>query len=190
LQAHRGGSFFSRKGKSTLPLKPALSFEKQVELLRSRGMAIEDEQEAIEFFQNNQYYRLNIYFHRFMIDNKCNKFIEGTSFSQIKDVYYNDSWLRILIMSLLEPIEIKMRSQISNRVGLTYGPGAFYCRDIYKEPAIYREVFQKFKSEIERNSSDPVIRHHNRFYGGMFPIWVVVEYLSFQCAFQVLLKST
>ena len=26
---------------------------------------------------------------------------------------------------------------------------------------------------------DPVISHHNNHYGGLFPIWVVVEYLSF-----------
>lgn len=39
-----------------------------------------------------------------------------------------------------------------------------------------QEAFQK---EINRNSRDPRVIHHYSKYGGVFPIWVIVEFLSF-----------
>ena len=49
-----------------MALKPALSVHDQIELLRQRGMTIDDEKKATAFLQSNHYYRLNIYFHKLM----------------------------------------------------------------------------------------------------------------------------
>jgi len=43
----------------------------------------------------------------------------------------------------------------------------------------YQEIFDNFSAEIARNKKDPVIVHHQKKYAGVFPIWVVVEYFSF-----------
>ncbi len=158
-------------------MKPALSVQDQIELLRIRGMKIDDEKKAVIFLQANHYYRLNIYFHKFM--DSPDHYPMNSSFSQIIDVYNNDRWLRNKILSVLEPIEINTRTKISHYLALEYGSDAFYYQENYKDLGKYEEIFNNFSDVINRNSNDPVIKHHLKKYSGLFPIWVVIEYISF-----------
>jgi abortive infection bacteriophage resistance protein len=160
-----------------MSLKPALSIKDQLALLQHRGMIIDNESAAVAFFSCNQYYRLNIYFHKLM--DTPDHFREGTRFSQVMAIYANDSWLRNKILTLLEPIEIKTRTQISHYLGISYGPDAFYHKGIYKVETIQQAILDNFSKETFRNKSDLVIIHHSDKYGGIYPIWVIVEFLSF-----------
>lgn len=160
-----------------MSLKPALTIQNQIDLLRKRGMIIDGDSTASTFLSSNHYYRLNIYFHKLM--NSPDHFRDGTRFSQVMAIYNNDSWLRNRLLTILEPIEIKTRTQISHYLGITYGSDAFYQKAICKDEAIYQVILDNFTNEISRNSKDPVIKHHKTNYGGYFPIWVVIEFLSF-----------
>lgn len=53
--ANQAGSF------SFSQVKPALSFEQQVELMRSRGLAVDDVDEAIRWLSETNYYRIRGY---------------------------------------------------------------------------------------------------------------------------------
>ena len=159
------------------PLKPPLSIQDQIALLRKRGMIIDNNARAAEFLASNQYYRLNIYFHKLM--DSPNHFRYGSNFDTLMAIYANDSWLRNRILTLLEPIEIRMRAQISYYLGITYGSDAFYHIQLSKNEVFRQQIIDSFLKEIARNSGDPVIRHHNFIYGSRYPIWVVIEYLSF-----------
>lgn len=158
-------------------LKPALSIKDQLELLHKRGMNIDDENKAITFLNENQYYRLNIYFHKFM--DAPDHYQKDVSFTQIMAVYENDRWLRNKILSILEPIEISARTQISYHLAIKYGADAFYKSSIFKDKNKYGEICRIFQTEIGRNQNDPVVVHHRTRYAGLFPIWVVVEMFSF-----------
>ena len=160
-----------------MPLKPALSINDQITLLRKRGMIIDNESEASTFLESNHYYRLNIYFHKLM--DQPDHFRYGSHFSNVIDIYNNDRWLRNKMLTILEPIEIKTRTHISHYLGMEYGSDAFYQTDIYKDTAIYKRVLTTFINDVNRNPFDPVIKHHLVKYGGQFPIWVVIEYFSF-----------
>lgn len=160
-----------------MPLKPALSIQDQIMLLRKRGMIIDSESAAATFLASNHYYRLNIYFHKLM--DSPDHFRTGTQFSQVMGIYNNDSWLRNKMLMILEPIEVKVRTEIAYYLGLSYGSDAFYQKRIYKSETIYQAIMDTFLNEVSRNKSDPVIKHHYTNYGGLFPIWVVIEFLSF-----------
>jgi abortive infection bacteriophage resistance protein len=160
-----------------MPLKPALSIHEQIALLHKRGMIIDSEPNAAAFLASNHYYRLNIYFHKLM--DSPDHFREGTQFSQVMAIYGNDSWFRNKILTVLEPIEIKTRTQVSHYLGITYGPDVFYQKSVYKDEPIWHAILDNFSNEIARNQSDPVIKHHRTHYAGLFPIWVVIEFLSF-----------
>ena len=140
-------------------------------------MIIDSEPAAKAFLTSNHYYRLNIYFHKLM--DSPNHFRDGTKFSQVTAIYSNDSWLRNKIFSILEPIEIKTRAHIAHYLGVTYGADAFYQSGLYKKILIWQTMKSNFLNEVSRYQSDPVIKHHNTYYGGIFPIWVVIEYFSF-----------
>ncbi len=118
-----------------MALKPALSVHDEIELLRQRGMTIDDEKKATVFLQSNHYYRLNIYFHKFM--DSPDHYQDDFKFSQIIAVYENDRWLRNKILSVLEPIEINTRTQISHHLALTYGSDAFYQAKVFKDNVKY-----------------------------------------------------
>ncbi len=160
-----------------MPLKPALSIQHQIVLLRKRGMIIDSEPTAATFLASNHYYRLNIYFHKLM--DSPYHFREGTQFPQVMAIYRNYSWLRNKILTVLEPIEVMTRTQVSHYLGVTYGSDVFYQKSVYKNEPIWQAILDNFSNEISRNQSDPVIKHHKTHYGGLFPIWVVIEFLSF-----------
>ncbi len=108
------GHFFNLQ-MVAMPLKPALSIQDQIALLRTRGMIIDSETTAATFLASNHYYRLNIYFHKLM--DSPDHFREGTQFSKVMAIYGNDSWLRNKILTILEPIEVKTRTQVSHYLG-------------------------------------------------------------------------
>lgn len=160
-----------------MELKSAKTISEQIELLQERGIIIDNFDLASNFLESNNYYRLNIYFHKLM--DLPDHFTIGTTFSQIVNIYENDKWFRSELLLLLEPIEIKIRTQIAYFLGLKYGPDAFYNEKMYKSIQRQGEIMGTFSKEIQRNPKDPVVKHHFEKYGGKFPIWVIVEYLSF-----------
>ena len=147
-----------------MPLKPALSIKDQLGLLQKRGMIINDESVAAPFLESNQYYRLNIYFHKLM--DSPDHFRIGTNFSQVMAIYENDYWLRNRLMTILEPIEIRSRAQIAYYLGMKYGSDAFYQRTLYKDPANHQKILDSFDAEVNRNHTNPVVVHHQSNYGG------------------------
>jgi abortive infection bacteriophage resistance protein len=158
-------------------LKNSLSIQNQISLLRERGMKIYDEDEAVAFLNQNQYYRLNIYFHKLM-DPK-DHFKENVTFSHIIEIHRNDKWLRKEIFSLLEIVEINMRARISYHLAMKDGSDAFYKEGLCKNSRNFKLIQKSFLNQVSRNSKDPVVIHHQNKYEGRFPIWVVVEFFSF-----------
>jgi abortive infection bacteriophage resistance protein len=158
------------------PLKPAISTQAQVDLLIERGMVVENRGEACNFLLHNNYYRINIYFHQKM--GADNLFTPGTSFEQIVDIYNNDQWLRNHLLAVLEPIEIKLRSNLAHFLGMKYGSDCFYNTRICEDIKAHIGLLALFYDDIICRQKDPIIKHHINNYGSRFPIWVVVENLS------------
>lgn len=75
--ANQAGSF------SFSQVKPALSFEQQVELMRSRGLAVDDVDEAIRWLSETNYYRIRGYWLTFERDGR---FIQGTTLGVIGQI--------------------------------------------------------------------------------------------------------
>lgn len=160
-----------------MELKPALSIEDQLRLLSKRGLIISDFQAAGQFLLAHNYFRLNIYFHKMMDRN--NHFFEGVTFEAVRKVYSSDQWLRHQLLRLLEEVEITSKAYIAYVLALKYGPECFYDKSLFVDADYYQKLLRTFRNEIRRNKSESVVRHHTNNYGGLFPIWVVVDFLSF-----------
>ena len=159
-------------------LKPPITISQQIELLESRGMLIDDHSLAAAYFQENHYYHLNIYFHKFMQPN-CDYFLPGTSFSDIINANTNDSWLRRELTLLLEPLEIKLRSCLAYYLAIKYGSDVFYDRSVFNTKNYFERLFKSISNDLQKRRNDPVVLHHKNKYAGKFPIWVIVEFFSF-----------
>ena len=159
-------------------LKPPITITQQLALLQSRGMLIDDQSLAAAYLQQNHYYHLNIYFHKFMQPN-CDNFLPGTNFIDIINANTNDSWFRRELSLLLEPLEIKLRSCLAYYLAIQYGSDVFYDRSIFNTKNYYERLFKSISNDLQKRRNDPVVVHHNKKYAGKFPIWVIVEFFSF-----------
>lgn len=79
--------------------KHPLSFDKQIELLNSRGLVVSDRVKAEKFLSQVNYYRFSAYCIPFEI--KRHKFHSGATFERIQILYEFDRKLRFLITYLI-----------------------------------------------------------------------------------------
>jgi len=98
--------------------KPFLSYEKQMEHLKNKGLSFKDESQALNLLERISYYRLSNYWHPFLKD-KQNVFKENTDFDMIFDIYKFDGHLRKIIMAEIEKIEIAIRSKMAHILSLS-----------------------------------------------------------------------
>ena len=71
------------------------TIDEQIELLRSRGLTIEDEAEAKDFLLRNNYYRVSGYS---LTLRKNDVFAKSATFQNIEDIYNFDHEFRHIIL--------------------------------------------------------------------------------------------
>jgi len=99
--------------------KRPLTFEEQVDLLRSRGLIITDDAKAVTILENINYYRLSAYFPPFQTAKDV--FDEGTTLEAILSLYEYDRRLQNLILEASAKIEISVRTQLAYHLAHSYG---------------------------------------------------------------------
>jgi abortive infection bacteriophage resistance protein len=101
--------------------KPALTYEKQVELLKSRGLNFDDEEVALHCLKRIGYFRLSAYFVPFKISGQ-DRFASDATFRKILDLYQFDARLRLLAMQAIDHIEVSVRASLTYKLGHESGP--------------------------------------------------------------------
>ena len=160
-------------------LKPFQTNKRLIELLGDRGMVIEDKSFAELYLTKRNYYRLNVYFHKFM---QNNSFEKRVSFKDIVKIEDCDSSIRHILFRYIEYIELRLRTQIGYFIAESCGADAFYHRNcfIHERAAEGGEFITNCRNKIFQDfHNDPVIIHHNLNYAGLLPVWVTIEYITF-----------
>lgn len=102
--------------------KPAIDVPAQLELLKRRGLRIQNEARAASFLQSVSFFRLSPYMRPFQLPEDIDhRFREGSQFRQLTHLYDFDRRLRLLTMDAIERVEIASRAGISNHMGPTQG---------------------------------------------------------------------
>lgn len=83
------------------------TIDEQIEILRSRGLTIEDEAEAKDFLLRNNYYRVSGYS---LTLRKNDVFAKSATFQNIEDIYNFDHEFRHIILHHIETIEVQIKS--------------------------------------------------------------------------------
>jgi len=158
--------------------KPPLTVQEQINLLKNRGLQIDDEAKAERYLKNISYYRLSGYMYPFLKDKALHIYKEGTKFVDIINLYRFDRELRLLVFSAIEKIEIAIRSHIGYEfsVGLK---DPFWFTNIANFSDTVR--YETFRKELDTNlnrSKDVFIKHFKNTYSDpMPPIWITSEIL-------------
>ncbi|KKX47446.1 Abi family protein [Sphingobacterium sp. IITKGP-BTPF85] len=101
--------------------KEALSIDKQIELLQKRELSIGCLIRAEKYLQNVSYYRLSGYMFHLQTKTGDTKFLAGTTFEDIINLYTFDKNLRRIFLEYLERIEVSFRTKIINTYSNQYG---------------------------------------------------------------------
>ncbi len=136
--------------------KQFLTTDQQVALLRSRGMAITNENKAKERLARIGYYRLSAYWYpnrksvQYLdpTDNQTktrilDDFRDGTTFSDALDFYVFDKKLRLIVLDALERVEIGIRTDIAILLGV-HDPWA------HRNPTLLHGNFSRPKVSLAR----------------------------------------
>lgn len=154
-------------------IKPATTFDEQLDKIKNRGCIIGDETWAKEILKQINYYRLTAYFLPYKEPDET--YIEGTTFNNMYRTYEFDRKLRHLLFSTIEEIEIMLRAQLSYYHAHKYGPLGYKDINNYNNYHNHDVFTEKINSDIQQNKNKLMVQHHNKYYGGEFPIWVIIE---------------
>lgn len=160
-----------------MKVKDAKTFEEQMEILRSRGCIIDDEDGCLDVLSSINYYRLSAYFLPYR-DGE-NQFKAGTNFYAVYRSYEFDRKMREILWSVIGVIEINLRTMFAYYHAHKYGALGYMNKDNYNSKHNHKKFIKSFQREIEQNKRVPFVRHHIDRYENRFPIWVAVELFSF-----------
>lgn len=144
--------------------KPAISVDDQIQLLKSRGLGINDEALAKSYLSNISYYRLRAYTYPFQDNNNPNHpFTVPVIFEDIISLYVFDRKLRILIFDAIEKIEIAMRTQIIYTWSINHGCHWHLNPALYWDSSKFASHITSLQNEISR-SNETFIKHYKTKY--------------------------
>ena len=84
----------------------------QIELLKKRGLLIQNEGKALRQLQIISYFRLANYWHPLEQDKRTHLFKPNSYFENALNLYYFDKKLRALVFTAIQSIEIASRTQM------------------------------------------------------------------------------
>lgn len=167
------------------PLKEFKTIDEQLQLLIDRGMAV-DAKSARRWLELVGYYRLSGYSYPYRQfasgtrESRADTFIPGTEFSSVTALYEFDRKLRSLVFDALERVEIAVRTQLSHHIG-SLGPLSYYSAATFRQSSFdHAKWIQTAHKRVNRSrrQHEP-IRHHDQYYNGQLPVWVLVDVLDF-----------
>ena len=159
------------------------TLDEQVDILKNKGLIINNEEQVKEILLRENYFFINGY--RAMFYDKNRKFIKGTTFSELYSAFLFDRNLRNVLFKNLLVLENNIKSIISYQLSKKYGykesdylnPKNF-TRDI-KEARRVDDVLSKMKRQIRINGEKHTATFHYMSKYKYVPLWILVKVLSF-----------
>lgn len=163
----QGGHFISGRNLA-VELKPATTFDEQLELLQNRHCKIVDPAFCKMVLQHINYYRFTAYFLPFRAADGTYK--DGTSFHRVFRIYEFDRKIRQILFSAIEQIELYLRTQFSYFHAHRYGALGYMDASNYGVRHNHEHFQDLFLAEVQHNKTVPFVKHHCEKYDGNFPI--------------------
>jgi abortive infection bacteriophage resistance protein len=179
--AQIGGSFFYYTYMKTSFTKPYSSPEQIVQILKSRGMLMEDDRKVESYLLNIGYHRLSAYIYPFYKSPKSDlKLKEGTNFEQVLTLYRFDKKLRILLFNEIEKIEVAIRSVLANIGCQELDDRYWITKPAYFANADkFNQTLAVIEKELTSSKEDYIEDFRRNYVENYPPAWMITEVLSF-----------
>ncbi len=164
--------------------KAAYTLEQHLSLLRQRGLEIPDEARARHYLANIGYYRLSAYTRAcYQPGLDEHRFLPGTDFEVVLNLYIFDRELRLLLLDAIERIEVALRAQLANTLAEHHGPHGYLDPALFDTRYRHDWLIDKLNREAQSRQVETFLAHYRRKYTAappQPPIWMAVELLSFK----------
>lgn len=161
------------------------TLDEQIEILKQRGLVIEDIDKAKNILFKENYFFLNGYRHFFTNGNKGSDFIQGTTFDELYAIFTFDRRIRNIFFKNILIVENNIKSVISYRLSKNYGYKEKnylnlenFNQDSMKSRQV-NDVLSKMKRQIRINGKKHTATMHYITNYGYIPMWILVKVLSF-----------
>lgn len=160
--------------------KKVISFDKQIELLRNRGLIINDTEIAKDFLRNISYFRLQGFWWEFQVDKEKHIFKEGPTFDKIIELYTFDRKFRLIIFDALERIEVALRTKLVYYPSIEIDQWWFEDETNFYNKNFHQEALVEIDNELSR-TKEIFIKSHYEKYGNEHrpPAYKTLEVISF-----------
>jgi abortive infection bacteriophage resistance protein len=161
------------------------TLEEQLSIFKLKGLIINDEEFAREVLLLENYFFINGYRHIFLVPGKERKFIKGTTFEELYQMFTFDRNIRNILFKNLLIVENNIKSILSYQLSKKYGyrekdylkPSNFTTDN--KEQRRVNDVITKMKRQIRINGQKHTATYHYINNYGYVPLWILVKVLSF-----------
>lgn len=171
---HTWGRFVYER--SFMSAKKFTTIQEQIEILKSRGLSIPDEEKASDFLTRNNYYRVSGYS---LTLRKNDVFDKNAAFENIIEIYECDHELRHILLKHLEAIEISVKSAYSYEFAKTYGPTGYLNSANFTDQKKYTVIMEKAESQKKaRLPHEAYLKHFVSDLKQNIPIWAFTDLLT------------
>lgn len=159
--------------------------DEQVEILRNKGLTVNNPEYAMEVLFRENYFFLNGYRHLFMKSSTNRTYIPSATFEELYSLFLFDRCFRNILFKTILNIENNLKSIISYHLSYRYGyheKDYLNYRNFTSNPEKSKQVtdvIKKMKRQIKTNASSHSATMHYVTSYGYIPLWVLVKVLSF-----------
>lgn len=161
------------------------TLDEQIEILKEKGLIIENEELAKEVIIRENYFFLNGY-RRIFLKSKTDKtFLPGTTFRELYALFVFDRNIRNIFFKNILVVENNLKSLFSYQLSRQYGVKekdylneSNFTSDHSRRRQV-RDVIGKMKRQIKVNGHQHSATMHYINKYGYIPMWVLVKVLSF-----------
>ncbi|MCG8333789.1 MAG: Abi family protein [Proteobacteria bacterium] len=168
--------------------KPPCNNDQFTEILKNRGLTINDTDKINRYFDFIGYFRLSAYFSPYQ--HTKDQFNEGVQFEDILKLYVFDRKLKLVLMDAIERIEVAIRSVINNYMSVSNNDPHWFLDESYfdnysqtkgKSFQNHQGLLDSISSSItKQNDALPVVHYQSKYSEPTYPPgWIVMELLTF-----------
>lgn len=173
------------------------TLEEQIEILKGKGLIIEDCEEAKDILLRENYFFINGYRHLLMNSIKDKNFVIGATFRELYSIFHFDRCFRNILFKNLLIIENNLKSIVSYQLSKKYGYREKEYLNIknftneHSKQKKVKDLVDKMKRQIRVNCSNHNATMHYVNNYGYIPLWILVKVLSFGivCELYTILKQ-
>lgn len=157
----------------------AITAKQQIDILKERGLLIDDVEQAIEVLDTVSYFRLAGYWRHFETDRFTHQFKESSSFADVIDLYFFDKQLRALLFTAIQTIEVSVRTKIIKHFAVDFGAFWFMDESYASNEEHFVANLAVVRKEVLRSHDDFITEHFRKYSEpDLPPVWKTLEVIS------------